>query len=228
MIKHVIISYENGLMNIKRDFESDRVWEDLNKYFLFMGIDSNGYDLKKNHEKAFKNLSNVGHSDDMEIDMEDVFYKLFKKYDIKAKKKHLRELGVIYQILTTVSIEANVSIKPIIEYCKKNKLALYTIANGQIREIQHELKAVNLNDVFSEVLCSSVSSHKKPNPYMLESLIKKQELKKKETLYISTDYSVDLKMAKDCGVKTALLDNEDKNVDSCGDTATIIKYIKEA
>lgn len=224
MIKQVIISYEHGLMKIKREYEAEHVWEQLCKYFLFIGVETTGYDLKKIFDKAYKNLQNS--NTDKEVDLEDVLFKVFKKFSIKAKKKYIRELGVIYQILTTESVEVNKDMMKLVDYCMDKKVGLYVIANGQQREIKNELRAVGIYEKIGEVWTSSSSGYQKPNPFMLEKIMDKDGLKKKETLYISTNYDVDLKMAQGVGVKTALLNDKNKSVDCAGDIQTIMDYIK--
>lgn len=228
MIKQVIISYEHGLMNIQREYEADHVWEQLCKYFLFLGADTTGYELKKAFEKAYKNLlnSNGEKNDDLEVDLEDVFFKVFKKFSIKAKKKHIRELGIIYQILTTESVAVNKDMLKVIDYCMDNNIDVQVIANGQLREIKNELKAAGISEKIEFVWNSSTSGLKKPNPEMLEKLMKGNDFKKKEILYISTNYEIDLKMAGEIGLKTALLNNENKHVDCAGDIEAILEYLK--
>jgi len=227
MIKNIIISYENALIDVHRTMDDDQVWEKINLYFRYMGMDSNSFDLKKNYEKALKSLMNVKSSKDVDIDIEDVFYKMFKKYKQKAKKKNLKELGILFQILTTDEIEINKKIVPIIEFAKDKGIQLFSIANGQASEIKNELKAIDLSDTIIEVYCSSVAGSKKPDGKMLDDLMTKYGLKKKETMVISSDYKIDLATSKDRGVRVAYLgDDCEEEVDCIGDAEKIIKYIK--
>jgi len=227
MIKNIIISYENALIDVHRTIDDDQVWEKINLYFRFMGMDSNSFDLKKNYEKSLKNLMNVKNSENVDIDIEDVYYKMFKKYKQKAKKKNLKELGILFQVLTTERVEVNKHIIPIIEFAKDNGIQLFSIANGQASEIKHELRALNLSESIVEIYCSSVAGVKKPDGKMLDELITKYGLKKKETLVISEDYIIDLATAKDMGLKIAYLGDDCKeDVDCIGDADNIIKYIK--
>ncbi|MDA3845306.1 MAG: HAD hydrolase-like protein [Vallitaleaceae bacterium] len=229
MYKNIIISYEKGLIDIRKTIDDDHVWEKINLYFRYMGMDSNSFELKKNYEKSLRNLRNAKSSKDpdVDIDIEDVFYKMFKKYHQKAKKKHLKELGILFQVLTTESIEVNKEIMPIIEFAMDKGIQLYAIANGQASEIKNELKAINLAEVITDTYCSSVSGIKKPGGKMLSDLVSNYNLKKKETLVISSDYDLDLVAAKALGLKVALLGDASENEVNCvGDAERIIKFIK--
>ena len=166
------------------------------------------------------------HFKGIEIDLEDDFYKIFKKANFKAKKKHIREIAMFYQILTTKSLGLDADIVPIIDYCIDHDIELYTIAKGQSREVYHELKAVNLDQYIMEVV--STTSDKKSVSKLLEKLMKDRNLKKKDTLFIGKVLKDDIDIAKDLGIQTALIGGSSDKVNISGSGEEILKYVKKS
>lgn len=230
MIKNIIISYDTCLVRSERDYEQEIIWDKLNLYFNYMGLDANSFDLKKNYYKAVTSLSNAkaDKENEVDIDIEDVFFKLFKKYKFKAKKKQIKELAILFQILTTEKLELNPSVQPLLDYAVEKDIKLFAVANGQWSEIKNELNALKIREMFEMIHCSGNMGLLKPNSFMLQGLVETYNFKKKETIYITADQKDEIDMAKSVGVKVAFLgDNPKKEVDVSGDAKAILDYIKK-
>ncbi|WP_377867465.1 HAD-IA family hydrolase [Bacillus sp. R86525] len=76
------------------------------------------------------------------------------------------------------------------------------------------LKNNGLIDYFDEIITSDNGFKRKPSPEALRYLIDKYSLKKESTYYIG-DRSIDIECAKNAGVKSVLISNdEEENIDA--------------
>lgn len=226
MIKNIIVSYDAALVDSVRNDENEQTWDTLSTYFAYQGIEVSGYELKKYYTKAILSLKNNRDLDNCDIDIEDVFFKMFKKNGIVAKRRHLREFAVLFQILTTEKMKLNSAIKPLFKEKLAQDTKLYTVANGQYHEIKREMKALQIEQLFEEPCCSSIVGAKMPKKNLLNVLVKEHNLKAKETLFITSDKD-EVKMGLSANVKVAVLgETKNKEVACSGDVSDFIKYIK--
>lgn len=226
MIKNIIFSYDAALVDSIRNDESEQTWDTLSTYFAYQGVEVSGYELKKYYSKAILSLKNNNDLDNCDIDIEDVFFKMFKKNGIVAKRRHLREFAVMFQILTTEKLKLKSSIKPFFSEKISHGTKCYIVANGQYHEIKREMKALQIESVFEEPCCSSIVGARMPKKNLISKLVKDNGLKVKDTLFITSSKD-EAKMGLSANVNVAVLgETKVKEAVCSGDISEIVKYIK--
>lgn len=114
----------------------------------------------------------------------EIFYK--NKFEANTFLNALSEVKGVNEVLGNLS--------------KKYKLA---VATGNQREMLNKIVAkLDIPNVFSQIVTShdNIPSEKtKPHPYMLEVILKQQNIKNTEAVYIG-DAETDMLMAKNAGV----------------------------
>ena len=95
----------------------------------------------------------------------------------------------------------------------KRKGYILTMASNRGRNtVVPLLKTLGIYDMFEVIICESDVENKKPNPDMVEILMKEKKCNKDETLVIG-DTSFDILMGKNANCKTCLV-SYDGNIDN--------------
>ena len=165
--------------------------------FIIFDLDGVIFDSKQNmrvswihvNKKLKYNVSFSKYFKNIGVPFEDILKKLRIKKNISEAKKIFREKSI--QNFDLVKIYPYV--KSTINQLKKKKIKLGIITSKEHSRTKKLLKKFKLN--FKYVQCP-VSGYKgKPNPFLLNKLLKRAKERKQDTYYIGDTYT-DYKFAK--------------------------------
>ncbi|NDL66740.1 HAD family hydrolase [Anaerotalea alkaliphila] len=201
MYQNYVFSFYGTLVDIKTNEEKPKVWEKMSLYYGYFGAVYNPEEMREVYEKTVKKfLESNKKSKHPEIDIEDVFYKLFKVKEVQPKKKVAREAARVFRMLTTEKIGLYEGVGEALQLLRDKGKKLYLLTNAQSKFVQPELKLLGIEQFFDGIYCSSDYGVCKPSETIFNKLLQEEGLKKKETLVVGNEYSMDIKGANNAGI----------------------------
>jgi putative hydrolase of the HAD superfamily len=196
MYQNYIFDLYGTLIDIKTDESSESVWEKTAVFMGYQGTYISGKELKQSYDKYVKKyLSRVKNTDYPDIDITDVFYKIYKDLDTKASPKLVQHTVKAFRAITTEHIRLYPGVFEMLNELKKSKKRLFILSNAQRAFLQAEVKMLGIKNFFDEIYASSDKGLGKPDPAFFEMVLSENNLKKKETIMIGKDYATDIKGA---------------------------------
>lgn len=221
MYQNYIFDFYGTLVDIKTDEKSKEVW---NKIALFMGYQGTSYSGKKLSTTydmyVNKYLSRVKGTNYPEIELVDVFYKLYKDGGVKASPKVVQMTVKAFRAISTDYIQTYDGIIDLLEELKKRNNQIYLLCNGQRAFLLPELKMLGLKKYFDKIYVSSDMGMRKPEPKLLEMILEENKLKKRQTIFIGNEYSTDIKLANKLSVDSLYIQTEISHIKSKKEEST--------
>lgn len=220
MYNNYIFDLYGTLIEIKTEEENYGIWEKLALYYGYNGAHYEPDELKSRYykisEKLLTNNSKIKHP---EINIEDVFYKLFKDKDIKPKKKLTKYAVIFFRTLSTKNIKLYDGAYDLLNELNEKNKNIYILANGQSAFVSLELKLLGISDLFKGVYISSDYGIRKPNIKLFDEMTEMENIKKKKTIVIGNDYEDDIYFANNIGIdslyiKSNMSDTKKSKIDS--------------
>lgn len=216
MYKNYFFDLYGTLMAIETNEEAEFVWEKMALYYGYYGAYYDAFELQTKYKKAVSKILNSDNQiNNPEIDIQDVFYKLFRDKDIKPKKKMAKDAAKVFRMLTTNYIEVYEGVIDMLLVLKNQKKNVFVFANAQDVYALYELRKGGIRKYFDGFFFSSDFGMCKPEPKIYEDIFSRDDIKKKESIIISADYAKDIGGAKEFGVDTLFINtNEEENFDN--------------
>lgn len=220
MYKNVIFDFYGTLVDIKTSEEDKAVWQKLSYYMAYQGASYEPGDLKSAYEKVYaKHLARYS-GDTPELDINDVFYRLYMDKGQKMKPKQVKNTALFFRALTTDYIKVYDDVEKVLTSLKEKKVKLYLLSNAQRVYLKPELKMLNLDKYFDGIYISSDYHMAKPEKELFKTLIDKEGLKKSETVMVGNEYSTDIKGANKIGMDSLFILTETSDRKSKKEEAT--------
>lgn len=216
MYKNYFFDLYGTLLDVETNEESEFVWEKMALYLGYYGAHYDAYELQNKYKKAVaKMLNSNTQYNHPELDMQDVFYKLFKDKDVKPKKKLPKDAAKVFRMLTTNYLEVFDGVIDMLLALKSQKKNVFVFANAQDVYALYELRKCGIRKYFDEFFFSSELGMCKPEEKFYEAIFSREDIKKKESIIISADYDKDIVGAKALGIDTLFLNaNSEEHYDS--------------
>jgi len=212
MYNNYIFDLYGTLVDIKTNEKKAEFWEKLCLLFNYQGAAYDPDELKAKFKKYSDKLKEVsGQTKDVEINIEDVFYYLYRKKGIKAKRKVIRETGRTFRLLSTEHIQLYPYVIKVLTELKKKDKKIYLLTNAQAAFTHGELIALGIDKYFDGVFISSDEGVKKPEKAFIKALIKEHKLDIKKSVMIGNDYSTDIEIANRVDMDSVYLETSMAN-----------------
>lgn len=216
MYKNYFFDLYGTLLSIETNEEAEFVWEKMALYYSYYGAYYDAYELQAKYKKAVtKMLNSNDQISNPELDIQDVFYKLFRDKDIKPKKKMAKDAAKVFRMLTTNYVEVYEGVIDMLLALKNQKKNVFVFANAQEAYALYELRKCGIRKYFDEFFFSSDFSMCKPEDKLYDAIFSRDDIKKKESIIISSDYDKDVIGAKAMGIDTLFINtNKEESYDS--------------
>lgn len=212
MYQNLIFGFYGTLVDSRTDEKSLEVWDKISIFMGYAGAQYTGRELKENYEKYVeKYISRIKGTDYPDIDLTDVFYKLYKTSGVKANSKLVQYTVRAFRAITTESISLYPGVLKMLEEFKAQGKKMYLLSNAQRAYITPELKLLGIKHYFDDIYISSNAGMSKPEPKFFEKVLEENELKKKETVLIGNDYSTDIKGANKVSIDSLYIQTNMSN-----------------
>lgn len=209
MYKNVIFDFYGTLVNIRTNEGEDFVWEKLSLYMTYQGAEYDAEGLKTSFDKVLeKHKARYNSSEYPEVDVTDVIYRLYVDKGIKVKPKVVKNTSLFYRALSTEYINVCEGVVPMLKELKKQGKNLYLLSNAQRVFLMAELKMLKLDKYFDGIYISSDLHTCKPDPAIFKALLKKEDLKKSDTVMVGSEYSTDIRGANKVGIDSVYFYSE--------------------
>ncbi len=226
MYNNVIFDFYGTLVNIRTNEDEAFVWEKLSLYMAYQGAEYGAEDLKTSFDKVLdKYKARYSGSECPEVDVTDVIYRLYVDKGIKVKPKVVKNTSLFFRSLSTEYINVCEGAVPMLKELKKQGKNIYLLSNAQRVFLMAELKMLKLDKYFDGIYISSDLHTCKPDPMIFKELLKKEDLKKSDTVMVGSEYSTDIKGANKVGIDSVyfLSENSDKNAKKEDATYSILE-----
>lgn len=215
MYKNYIFDLYGTIADIKTNEEKDELWEKMSLLYRSYGAQYDQDDLKNKYFKFAQKLTEeTGDPDNNEINIENVFFQLFKKKKITPKKKVVRDVAWMFRMLSLEKLELYPYAIQVLNELKSKGKNLYLLSNAQSCFTERELKALGLDEIFDEFYLSSDLGVKKPNVKAYEAIINDKNLKLEKTIMIGNDYGADIQGAINAGIDSLFIKSNIYNEDA--------------
>lgn len=213
MYQNVIFDFYGTLVDVKTNEDEAWVWEKLSLFMNYQGTHFTGETLKEAYQVAVdKYLARLSDKEYPEIDVLDVFFRLYKDHETKTSPKLLKQTARMFRALTTEHLEVYEGVVDLLESLKKKGCKLFLLSNAQRSYLMPEIKMLGLFGYFDKIYISSNHGIAKPDPNFYELVITENDLKKKETIMIGNDYSTDIKGAHKVGIDSLYIQTQTSNL----------------
>lgn len=206
MFQNYVFAFYDTIAEVKLNLEDPMLWEKLSIYYGIYGFHVDGEGLR---EKFFNGLLQAEEKKEEKIyyetNYEDILLRLFNTKKIKGKNKMPKDMGRFFHILAAEEMILFPQVKKTLEAIKKADKSAYLLANAQKAFIKDELRYFGIKDYFDSIYVSSDYSIKKPSPAFFNQVISENKLEKKKTLFIGSNYELDLLPAKKLGFPICLV-----------------------
>lgn len=203
MYKNIIFDFYGTLVKIEGNEQDEYIWNKLSLYMAYQGAKYDAVDLKESYNKNVEKYRvRYSSADYPEVDITDVFYKLYSDKGVKAKSKLLKQTALVFRTLTTENLSVYEGAEEMLIELKKKNKQLFLLSNAQRLYLLAEMKMLGLDKYFDGVYISSDYHTRKPDPQLYKMLIEKEKLKKSDTIMVGDEYSTDIKGAIKAGLDT--------------------------
>ncbi|TCT13935.1 putative hydrolase of the HAD superfamily [Natranaerovirga pectinivora] len=211
MYKNYYFDLYGTLVDVVTNENKDEVWEKMILYYGYYGAVYTPEEMKDIFDKTKKKLLGLSSGPVPTINIEDVFYKLFKNKDIKPKKKYTKSVAKAFRMLTTESIHLIDGTREVLEKLKEDNKNVYIISNDQSLYGLSELKLLGVDKYFDDYYFASDMGISMPDENFMKKVLDESKGKAKESLIISNNLDKVIKSSSKMD-SVFLYDTEDINV----------------
>lgn len=215
MYKNYVFDVYGTLVDIHTNEYELATWQKLADTLRFYGVNYSAQELEETYFASCDLQIQQGKANFQypEVDVVEIFCQIFANKGKKAGKSLATHLAQEFRAFSTQYIRLYDGVVETLNKLKKAGKKLYVLSNAQSCFTKTELGRLGLRKYFSGIIYSSDYKCAKPDAKLFETLVKKYNLDKKETIYIGNDGFTDVVGARnakiDClWIKTNLTGNE--------------------
>ncbi len=219
MYKNYVFDLYGTLVDIRTNEEKSYLWKKMSEFYGFYGAMYTPVELKKAfHQcigieekelyKKMKSKEGIKSISDIEIQLENVFFKLFKNKGVKADKALAVHAGQMFRVISMKFENVYEGVFEFLDNLKKAGKKVYLLSNAQYIFTGYEINALGLTPYFDGIVISSNECCKKPSAEFYNTLINRYNLKKEETIMIGNDQYADIQGAKNAGLSALYIHTE--------------------
>lgn len=219
MYKNYVFDLYGTLVDIRTNEEKSYLWRKMSEFYGFYGAHYTPAELKKEfcqcieeeenqlYEKM-KNRAGINDKSDVEIQLENVFMKLFVRRGVKADGALAIHAGQLFRVISMKHEKVYAGVFEFLDNLKKAGKKIYLLSNAQYIFTGYEINALGLAPYFDGIVISSDECCKKPSAAFYNILIERYKLKKEETIMIGNDQYADIQGAKRAGLSALYIHTE--------------------
>jgi len=227
--KNYIFDLYGTLLDINTNEWSGYLWKKMQEFYGFHGAVYTPVELKKAYfricreeeEKLAKKYEYP------EIQLENVFKKLFEEKGVKVDKKTCVITGQFFRIISTKFIKLYDDTLDTIMTLKEKGKKVYILSNAQQIFTESEIRYTGLYELFDGIILSSDESCRKPDTRFFGILFDRYGLEKSESVMIGNDENTDIGGAKAFGIDSIYLHTDISPGDTDPDKVTATYVFKD-
>lgn len=203
------------LVDIHTNESKTSLWKNMAQIFSMAGAPYTAAELKKRYrelekeelsQKLLLTRNAFGDDDiagkDIEIQLENVFYRLLADRGIRADERELSRIGITFRGLSLGYIRLYEGVPGLLHQIHESGNRAYLLSNAQRLFTEPEMRMLEIYDSFDGILYSSDAGIKKPSVHFYELLFQKYGLKKEESVMIGNEHEADILGAERYGIRS--------------------------
>lgn len=203
--KNVIFDLYGTLIDIHTNESKPYLWQKMAEIFRAYGAYYTAKSLKQAYLKYVHLFESQLSGPCPEIQLELVFYQLFRDRGIEADPQQIAHIGITFRTISRSRLELYPHILEILSTLNKHHLGIYLLSNAQHMFTEPEMMMTGLISFFDGILYSSDAGCKKPDPSFMELLLNTYHLKKEECIMIGNEAKSDVGVASACQMDSIYL-----------------------
>ncbi len=219
MYKNYVFDLYGTLVDIRTNEWKPFLWKKMSEFYGFYQAHYTPKELKKAYDECvnqemnelyekMKDRPGITCVGDVDIQIENVFLKLFELKGVKADMDLAVHTGQMFRVISMKFENVYDGVFEFLDDLKKAGKKIYLLSNAQYIFTGYEINALGLTPYFDDIFISSNECCKKPSAEFYNSLINKFGLKKEETIMIGNDQYADIQGAKNVGLSTLYIHTE--------------------
>lgn len=205
MYQSYIFDLYGTLVDIHTDESGDKFWSTVAEVFSANGANYTTQEIeqcyhlyaKREHKKTKWLHPFYRH---IEINLENVFKKLYHKKGVRADKDMLNSTALKFRQASTIFINLYDGALDLLQSLKNADRRIYLLSNAQRSFTYPELVALKIVDYFDGILISSDCACKKPQKAFFDMLIRRFDIDKSKAVMIGNDCISDMEGAYFAGI----------------------------
>lgn len=206
MYKNYIFDLYGTLIDINTDEDNNLLWKKLSLFLSFKGAIYSPNELKISYNNLVNyHLERVTNTDYPEINLEKIFSLLYKNKNIIPSLELITDTAQFFRILSIKYIKLYDGVIDLLNTLKASNKNIYLLSNAQRVFTLYEMKLLNIDQYFDDILFSSDYDFCKPDKNFFNALLKKHNLDPSECIMIGNDPICDIQGAFNAGIDTLYL-----------------------
>lgn len=205
MYKNCIFDLYGTLIDIRTNEESDEFWDSVAEIYKSNGADYTPAQIKSDYHKYAKCEKEKQRSlhpeyTHIDINLENVFYKLYKSKGIDPTSALIQDTAKKFRKSSTIFIKLYDGVIDLLETLKASGKSIYLLSNAQRSFTYPEMVELGIEKYFDGILISSDCGCAKPQKQFFDCLLDKYSLDPEESIMIGNDCISDIEGAHNAGL----------------------------
>lgn len=209
MYQTCIFDLYGTLVDIHTEEDRKELWEKLALFYGYYGAFYTGEELRDAYKRLTKEMSEGSvrlrtdsHEAYPELQIEQVFLRLFAERGIDAGMELAVHAGQFFRVLSTDYIRLYEGTKEMLAAVKRAGKKIYLLSNAQRIFTEYEMKALDIFRFFDGIFISSDHGCKKPDIRFFRALLEKYSILADTAVMVGNDGICDMEGAKKAGLAT--------------------------
>ena len=211
MLKNYVFDLYGTLVDIRTNEGKPYLWKKVAEFYGLYGAHYTPKELAKAYNKyveeeiqatyeIMKDRKGILCLDDVDIQIEKVFLRLFTEKGVEADMTMATHVGQMFRIVSMKFENLYDGVIELLETLKKKGKKIYLLSNAQYIFTWYELNALGIIPYFDGIVISSKECCKKPSAEFYNVVLERYGLKKEETVMVGNDQYADIQGAKKAGL----------------------------
>ena len=211
MLKNYVFDLYGTLVDIRTNESKPYLWKKMAEFYALYGAHYTPKELAKTYDRyveeemkatyeIMRNKKGIVYLDDVDIQIEKVFLKLFKEKGVDVDMAMATQVGQMFRVVSMKFEHLYDGVIELLETLREKGKKIYLLSNAQYIFTWYELNALGLIPYFDGIIISSTECCKKPSAGFYNILFERYGLKKEETVMIGNDQYADIQGAKKAGL----------------------------
>lgn len=226
MYQNYIFDFYGTLVDIRTNESKRYLWKKMSELYTAMGAVYTAPELKemfhglekeseltqiadrmeKNHESRM--LSEMKSAQDIEVNLTEVFAKLYRQKGVPCDAAQARMTAVIFRTLSRQYLCIYDGVEEFLTELKSQGKGVYLLTNAQADFTRPEIEMLGLTDYFDGIFISSEEGCRKPSPMFFKRLLDTFKLDPSKSIMIGNDEFTDIAGAKAVGLDSLYIHTE--------------------
>ena len=223
------------LVDIHTEKNFPELWEKLALFYGYYGAIYEPKELQERYaelvsdsecalKKTLEEDRHYAHEASPEIEIEEVFEKLYQEKGIVVDKSLAIHTGQFFRVLSTDYVRLYPGTQQMLASLKKIGKKVYLLSNAQRIFTAYEMNVLDITRYFDDILISSDYHTKKPDERFFHILLERHKLDVSHSLYVGNDSRCDVGGAKGVGMPVFYVNS---NISPQNDDGKEADYIVE-